>query len=66
MVKPDKTAEMRPVTVAFAEGNFVAISQGVQPGDTIVTDGQDKLQPGTRVEIRGGGQNSAAGPDAGQ
>src|SRR6266481_6664503 len=56
MVKPDKTAEMRPVTVAFAEGNFVAISQGVQPGDTIVTDGQDKLQPGTRVEIRGAGQ----------
>jgi len=66
MVKPDKTAEMRPVTVAFAEGNFVAISQGVQPGDTIVTDGQDKLQPGTRVEIRGAGQNSAPGPDAGQ
>jgi len=66
MVKPDKTAEMRPVTVAFAEGNFVAISQGVQPGDTIVTDGQDKLQPGTRVEIRGAGQKSGPGPDAGQ
>lgn len=53
-VKPDSTAEMRPVTVAFTEGNFTAITQGVQPGDQVVTDGQDKLQPGTRVEIRNG------------
>jgi membrane fusion protein, multidrug efflux system len=52
-VKPDKTAEMHPVTVAFTEGNFSAV-RGVGPGDVVVTDGQDKLQPGTRVEIRGG------------
>jgi len=51
-VKSDNTAEIRPVTVAFSEGNFTAISQGVSPGDNVVTDGQDKLQPGTRVEIR--------------
>jgi multidrug efflux system membrane fusion protein len=51
-IKSDNTAEIRPVTVAFAEGNFAAISQGVSPGDNVVTDGQDKLQPGTRVEIR--------------
>jgi multidrug efflux system membrane fusion protein len=59
-VKPDKTAEMRPVTVAFSEGNFAAITQGLKPGDVVVTDGQDKLQPGTHVEIRGGGPS--AGP----
>lgn len=58
-VKPDKTAEMRPVTVSFSQGNFVAIAQGIKPGDLVVTDGQDKLQPGTHVEIRGG-----AGPTA--
>ncbi len=63
-VKPEKTAssatpsyvaEMRPVTVAFSEGNFTAITQGLTPGETVVTDGQDKLQPGTHVELRGGG-----------
>jgi membrane fusion protein, multidrug efflux system len=54
-VKPDKTADMRPVTVSFSEGNYAAISQGLNPGDTVVTDGQDKLQPGTHVEIRTGG-----------
>ncbi len=54
-VKPDKTAEMRPVTVAFSQGNYSAISQGISAGESVVTDGQDKLQPGTPVEIRGGG-----------
>jgi membrane fusion protein, multidrug efflux system len=55
-VKPDKTADMRPVTVTFTEGKYSAVSQGVQPGELVVTDGQDKLQPGTHVEIRGGPQ----------
>jgi multidrug efflux system membrane fusion protein len=61
-VKPDKTVEMRNVTVTISQGSFVAISQGLQAGDTVVTDGQDKLQPGTKVEIRGGaGQNGSSG-----
>ena len=54
-VKDDNTAEMRPVTVTFSEGNFAAISKGVSPGDNVVTDGQDKLQPGTHVDVRGKG-----------
>jgi len=58
-VKPDKTAEMHPVTVAFTEGNFSAVTKGVGPGELVVTDGQDKLQPGAHVEIRGGGQKPA-------
>jgi multidrug efflux system membrane fusion protein len=60
-VKPDKTAEMRPVQVSFSAGNFTAVSKGLQPGDVVVTDGQDKLQSGSKVEIRGGaapGRNS--------
>jgi multidrug efflux system membrane fusion protein len=66
-VKPDKTAEMRPVTLAFTEGNFSSITEGVSPGDTVVVDGQDKLQPGSRVEIRaGGGGPGGPGRKAGQ
>ncbi|HEU4414603.1 MAG TPA: MdtA/MuxA family multidrug efflux RND transporter periplasmic adaptor subunit [Candidatus Angelobacter sp.] len=64
-VKPDKTADMRPVTVGFTQGNYSAISQGIQPGDVVVTDGQDKLQPGTKVEIRSGGQQPQP-PQAGE
>jgi membrane fusion protein, multidrug efflux system len=69
-VKPDKTAEMRPVTVSYSQGNYAAISQGIASGESVVTDGQDKLQPGTPVEIRGGGggpaQKPASATDSGQ
>lgn len=60
-VKPDKTAEMRNVTVAFSEGNYTAVTQGLNPGDTVVTDGQDKLHSGSNVEMRGGGGGGANG-----
>lgn len=63
-VKPDKTAEMRPVQVALNEGSTAAIAKGLTPGEIVVTDGQDKLQPGARVEVRGGAspsQNGAQG-----
>ena len=49
LVKPDKTVEMRPVTVALAQGNLNAIGSGLQAGDVVVTDGQDKLQRGMSV-----------------
>jgi membrane fusion protein, multidrug efflux system len=69
-VKPDKTAEMRPVTVSYSQGNYAAISQGIASGESVVTDGQDKLQQGTPVEIRGGGggqgQKPASTADSGQ
>ncbi|HZQ21560.1 MAG TPA: MdtA/MuxA family multidrug efflux RND transporter periplasmic adaptor subunit [Terriglobales bacterium] len=62
-VKPDKTVEIRPVTVALTQSNTSVISSGVAPGDMVVTDGQDKLQAGTKVEPRiGGVAPSAAGP----
>ena len=60
-VKSDKTAEMRPVTLAFTEGNFSSITQGLRPGEIVVVDGQDKLQPGSRVEVRSGGPGQKAG-----
>ena len=51
-VKPDKTAEIRYVTVSLTQGSLAAISSGLQPGETVVTDGQDKLQAGSHVEPR--------------
>jgi multidrug efflux system membrane fusion protein len=53
-VKQDQTAEMRKVDVGLSEGNLTAVASGLQPGEMVVTDGQDKLQPGTKVEIRSG------------
>jgi len=49
-VKPDKTVEVRPVTIATTEGNLAEIASGIAPNDMIVTDGQDKLQNNSHVE----------------
>jgi multidrug efflux system membrane fusion protein len=60
VVKPDKTAEVRPVTVALAQGSQAAIGNGIEAGETVVTDGQDKLQNGAHVEARVPSRNSNA------
>jgi multidrug efflux system membrane fusion protein len=52
VIKPDKTVELRPVTVARTHGDDSIIGQGVTPGETIVTDGQLRLVPGSRVSIK--------------
>jgi multidrug efflux system membrane fusion protein len=52
LVKPDKTVEVRPVTVALSQTSQSAIGSGLEAGDVVVTDGQDKLQNGTKVETR--------------
>jgi membrane fusion protein, multidrug efflux system len=48
-VKPDQTVEARPVTVSLTQGDSTAVAGGVNPGDTVVTDGQDKLQTGSKI-----------------
>ena len=57
-VKPDKTVEARPVTLSLTQGNLTAIASGLAPGDVVVTDGQDKLQTGSKIEPRGGSPSS--------
>lgn len=62
LVKPDKTVTLRPVTVGIAEGGSDTIEQGLAPGDLVVVDGQDRLQEGSKVEVRtppAGGRTSA-------
>ena len=54
VVKPDKTVEIRPVTVAIAQNNMASIASGLSANETVVTDGQDKLQAGSKVEPRAG------------
>lgn len=51
VVKPDHKVEMRTVTLGRAVGNEVSLSSGVQPGETVVTDGQSRLVPGAEVQV---------------
>ena len=52
IVKANNTVEVRPVRLALTQGNLTAIAQGVAPGEVVVTDGQDKLQNGSKVVFR--------------
>jgi len=73
-VKPDNTVEARTVTISLNQGNITVVTAGVNPGDTVVTDGQDKLQTGSKIEQRtarpsnnsgtngGGGSSSGTAP----
>lgn len=52
IVKPDLTVESRPVTVSRTIDQEAIIEKGVQPGEKVVTDGQLRLSPGTKVQIK--------------
>lgn len=51
-VNPDKTVQDRQVTISLTQGDTTVIADGVNPGETVVTDGQDKLQTGSHIEPR--------------
>jgi len=57
-VKPDKTVEARTVTISLTQGNTTVVTSGVNPGDMVVTDGQDKLQTGSKIEPRNRGPST--------
>jgi len=58
VVKPDPTnttsqiVENRPVTVGITYQNETVVEKGLQAGETVVTDGQLRLEPGTKVNIK--------------
>ena len=49
VVGPGNTVKIHNITVAQTTAGTVGINDGLQPGDVVVTDGQDKLQDGTKV-----------------
>src|SRR5439155_552910 len=49
VVKPDSTAELRPVVTGQRQGDLVVISQGVKPGEKVVVNGQLGVTPGGKV-----------------
>jgi len=71
-LKPDKTVEARTVAISLTQGNITTITSGLNPGDMVVTDGQDKLQTGSKVEPRTNvpsntpsGRNGSSSPASG-
>lgn len=66
IVKSDGTVEQRQVVTGIGYGGVTVIKQGVLPGEAVVIDGQMRLMPGAKVEVRkpeiqGGQQKTETG-----
>ena len=61
----DGAASYRPIQVDFSEGNDSIIRQGLQAGEQIVVDGEDKLQDGTKVVVHAAPAGAVGAPSTG-
>jgi membrane fusion protein, multidrug efflux system len=52
VIKPDLTVESRPVATGNTINQETVITSGLQPGEKVVTEGQLRLVPGSKVEIK--------------
>ena len=52
VVKDDMTVEMRPVTAGLRVEDSLVIDKGLREGETVVTEGQLRLAPGSKVLIQ--------------
>jgi len=52
VVRADRTAAVRLVTVGEIQGGEASIKTGLSPGESVVVDGADRLREGTRVELK--------------
>jgi membrane fusion protein, multidrug efflux system len=69
LVNQDNSVSVRTIHLGAQDGDFFAVESGLSPGDTVVTDGADRLRDGAHVSIpaashRPGGA-SVAGGDTG-
>jgi multidrug efflux system membrane fusion protein len=58
VIKSDLTVESRPVVVDRSLDGESVIEKGLQPGEKVVTDGQLRLVPGAKVEIKASTENN--------
>jgi multidrug efflux system membrane fusion protein len=61
VVKEDKSVTVRTLKLGPTEGDNVAVTEGLAPGDLVVTVGGDKLREGSKVEMITPGSKNASG-----
>ncbi|MDA8168839.1 MAG: efflux RND transporter periplasmic adaptor subunit [Nitrospiraceae bacterium] len=52
VIKPDMTVQYREVSTGPSYEGYTVITNGVAPGESVVTDGQMRLMPGAKVQMR--------------
>jgi multidrug efflux system membrane fusion protein len=66
VVNQDETVSLRKVTLGPGNANDIVVQQGLKAGETVVTDGADKLKDGAKVSLRRAGALPAAAAAAGE
>ena len=51
VIGDDDTSSMRPVVLGAADGERVAVREGLKPGERVVLEGLDRLREGSKVEV---------------
>jgi multidrug efflux system membrane fusion protein len=64
VVKQDNTVEQRKVAAGISFADETVVEKGLAPGEQVVTDGQMRIMPGAKVEIRKPGRQEPAGQAA--
>ena len=52
VIKPDSTAELRPVTLGQRQGNDIVVAKGLAAGERVVLAGHMLVQPGGKVHVQ--------------
>jgi multidrug efflux system membrane fusion protein len=52
VVKPDNTVELRRIEEGLTQGEIVSVQSGLAAGETVVTQGVDRLQQGSLVSVQ--------------
>jgi len=53
LVNSDGTVSVKPVTLGVVDGEHVAVTAGLTPGNMVVTEGGDRLRDGATVQLPG-------------
>ena len=61
IVKPDQTAEERPVTIGITYQSETVVQKGLAAGETVVTDGQLRLTSGVKVNVKSPAETASPG-----
>jgi len=64
LVKPGNTVSVHKVTLGPNDGKHTVIRSGLAAGDTVVTDGMDRLSDGAKIEVAAAKQATAGGASA--
>jgi len=64
LVNQDDTVSVHPIQLGAQDGDLIAVTSGLSPGDRVVTDGADRLRDGAHVSIPGHKAAPAAAGEA--